>query len=421
MAKKTRISNKTETGKIALAPNFIQRIRQDAETRRIAIAEAENAIYPHRTRMQKMYLNTAENGYVAACVERRKDLTLLRKIEFHTKSGVDSKAMEYFYHTNHSGHNTRKDWFDDVLNYILDAQFYGYSLVYLGDVMEWEFVNTEIIKRWLVSPDRMMVTSYEGMTTGTNFIEDERVKNFHVYTSTPSKHGTSRCGFGLFFEVSIYENLLRNILTFNGDYIEVNVAPFRQVKTFKTDEHERAELYKQAIQMASNGVAVTDPTDEILFHATGGGSGYIAFDNFEKRLEAKIAQLILGHQDAMASIAGKLGNDNEDSPAQIALRDKQTKDCEYLLKVVNTSLLPKMRSLGFNIPDDLIAVMPNDNEGTDTAMDLVGLAVQMKNAGLQMSGKYFEEMTKIPVEAMQVVQENNLSKSITNKLKNIYG
>ena len=39
--------------------------------------------------------------------------------------------------------------------------------------------------------------------------------------------------------------------------------------------------------MASCGVAVTDHTDDIIFHPSGGGTGYVAYDNFEERIETK--------------------------------------------------------------------------------------------------------------------------------------
>ena len=64
----------------------------------------------------------------------------------------------------------------------------------------------------------------------------------------------------------------------------------------------------------------------------------------------------------MKSIAGKLGNDSADSPAQMALRDKQTNDGEFIINIVNNLLIPKLGLRGFNIPEGITASLLNDNE-----------------------------------------------------------
>jgi hypothetical protein len=419
------LPNKRVGKKAHISPGQMNRIRQDAVTRKQAIEEAELSYYPFRVKLQRLYLNTAENGHIMACVERRKDLTLLRKWEFKNASGeVDKKVTDLFFDTI-DGKTIKKAWFNNFISFSLDAIYYGYSLIYLGDIVNNEFVNSEVIKRWHVSPDRYIVSSYEYMTTGVNFLENEEIKDYYVYVPTPNKLGTSPCGYGIYYELSLYENLMRNLLGLNADYLEVNIAPFRQIKTYKTEERERAELEQIARDMGSNGYALTDPEDEIIFHPSGGsGTGYNAFDNSERRLEDKASQIILGHADAIKSIPGKLGNDGEESPAQQALEDKQTKDGEFILAIVNKTLFDKMRALGFNIPEGTTACMLNDNEENENAQQIVNIAVEMKKGGLQMDAKYFTEKTKIPVSDIQPAvstNQQNLSAKITNKLKSMYG
>lgn len=418
---------KNITGKRAnINANQLSRIRQDAKTRKEAIDEAEQSLFPYRVKLQRLYLNTAENGFVMGCVDRRKDLTLLRKWEFKNSNGeIDQQVTDLFCHTI-DGKTMNKKWFNNFISYVLDANFYGYSLIYLGDIINNEFVDCEITKRWNVSPDRYIVSSYEYLTSGTNFLENEEVKDFYVYVPTTNKIGTSPCGYGLYYELSMYEILMRNLLGFNGDYIEVNIAPFRQIKSYKTEERERAELEKIARDMGSNGYAITDPEDEVIFHASGGsGTGYNAYDNFEKRLEAKVSQIVLGHADAMSSIPGKLGNDGAESPAQKAMQDKQTNDAEFILPIINSVLFDKMRALGFNIPEGTVACMTNDAEIVKNANAVIAQAKEMKSGGLQMDAKYFTEKTKIPVAEVKEISspstKPNLSAKITNKLKDMYG
>ena len=56
----------------------LQRIRQDVQSWREAISEAELAYYPHRVKMQRLFQDTTLNGHIYACMQKRKALTLLK-------------------------------------------------------------------------------------------------------------------------------------------------------------------------------------------------------------------------------------------------------------------------------------------------------------------------------------------------------
>ena len=410
-----------EGNKFTHSPFDVVRIKQDAQTRKEAIQEAERGYYPFRTKLQQLYLNTAENGFIKACIDRRRDLTLLRKWEFKDANGnVNDKVKDYFFNTI-DGKLIKKQWFTNFITYCLDAEFYGYSLIHLGDIENNSFVNTVIEKRNLVSPDRKLISRFENLITGCEFLEDEAVKDWYVYVDTPSDIGASCCGYGSFFWLSIYENVLRNILRFNSDYIEVNVAPFRQVKTNKTDQKELNQLYEAAINIASNGVMVTDTFDELILHGgNSSGTGYNAYDNYEKRVHAAISMIILGHQDAMQSVPSKLGNSGPKSAEALAMEDKQSRDAEFILPIINNVLFDKMRNLGFDIPIGLTANMLNDNEDVDNANMVISQAKEMYSAGLIMDAKYFTEKTKIPTTVKDMPKGEPLDKNIQNKLRMIY-
>jgi phage gp29-like protein len=261
------------------------------------------------------------------------------------------------------------------------------------------------------------------MMYGINFVEDETYKDWLIYVSTPNDTGISPCGYGLFYELSPYEIFLRNLLGFNGDFIELFAQPFRVGKTNKTDESERAAFENSVRDVGSSGYAILDEFGESIefLESSLGSTGYQGYDNFEKRLEDKVSQLILGHADAMKSIPGKLGNSGEESPAQQALEDKATKDAVFILPLVNTELFSRMRALGFNIPEGTVACMQNDNEEVENAHNVADLAIKIKQGGLQMDATYFTEKTGIPLTEIQAPQPTGVAKNITNKLREIYG
>jgi hypothetical protein len=74
-----------------ITPVQLQRIRQDIQLWREAVMEAEQAWYPHRVRMQRMFMDTVLNGHVSACMQHRKDLTLLKDFKLCNELGEEDE------------------------------------------------------------------------------------------------------------------------------------------------------------------------------------------------------------------------------------------------------------------------------------------------------------------------------------------
>ena len=406
-----------------ISPVQFQRLRQDVLSWRDCIREAENAWYPHRVKMQQLYNDTVLNGHVSACIERRKDLTLLRDFEVYNADGKENEDIEKMF---------EEMWFHYIISYCLDAQFYGYSLVALGDIVNNQFKDITTVRRWNVSPDRLNVSSLTYGVTGYSFVEPPYA-DWHIYASTPSETGVGSCGFGLLYKVGIYEIFLRNLLGYNGDFVEMFAQPYRIGKTMKTEESERAELAQALQDMGSSGWAIVDPSDTIEFLESAlGGTGFQGYDNLEKRCQQYISKVILGHADALDSTSGKLGaSQGEDNPIYQAIQDKQTRDGKYIENIVNGQLIPKLRNLGFSIPEGIVFKYSNNAETEEKkdkavkyAKQLSAVAVDLKNAGLGIDEQYFTEETGIPVyvniQAMPSVPMNKLREKTKAKLDKLY-
>jgi phage gp29-like protein len=385
-----------------ITPVQLQRLRTDISMWRDSIGEAERAYFPFRVKMQRIFIDSILDGHVFSLMERRKDLTLLRKFAIQDKNKNKSDELtEYF---------EQSPWFQDFLGYCLDAIFYGYSLVSLGDVVQSEMQDVSLVPRWFISPDRLEVGSYVYSPNGAPFLE-EPYKPWHIWVPTTSDSGISPCGYGLLYQIARYEIFLRNTLGFNGDFVELYAMPYRVGKTTKTSEAERAELEAAVKNMGSAGYAIVDPMDEIQFlEASTAGTGYKAYDNLESRCEAKVSKIILGHADAVDSVPGKLGaGQGGESPVQQALEDKKLKDARFIEPIINNQLIPRLKALGvLNVPDGYKFVFLNDGEAeearaSEDSANLVtaNIAKTMKDAGLQMDAAYFEERTGIKSEKVE--------------------
>lgn len=379
-----------------ITPVQLQRLRTDVSMWRDAVAEAERAYYPFRVKMQRIFIDTILNGHVFSLMERRKDLTLLRKFCICDQAGKPVEELTKYFED--------QSWFYDFLSYALDARFFGYSLISLGDIVQDKIQDVSIIPRWFISPDRHEVGSFIYATSGADFRE-QPYSDWHIYVKTKSDSGVSPCGYGIMYQIALYEIFLRNTLGFNGDFVELFAMPYRVGKTTKTDEAERAELEAAVRNMGSAGYAIVDPMDEIEFlnASTGSGTGFQAYDNLEMRCEAKVSKIILGHEDAMKASGGKLTADDDESPQQLALKDKQIQDGRFLEPIINNELIPRLRNLGVvSIPEGYRFKFLNDGEEEklrerqDASNKVTAeIAQTMKNAGLKMDPKYFEKRTGI--------------------------
>lgn len=385
-----------------ISPVTFARIRNDIQIWRDSIGEAEQAWYPHRVKMQRIFQDTILNEHVEACMKRRKRLTLLRDFKLCTTNGKEDQKLKPLFDAK---------WFADFQNYALDALFFGYSLIAMGDVVNDSFPDLSVIRRQNVSPDRENVTSLIYSLSGQPFNEDP-FKTWHVWVPTPSELGVSKCGYGLFYKIAKTEIYLRNNTAFNADAIELFGQPLRKGKTTKTEEAERASFENAMKTMGSSGwILLDEGQDELeLVEAKGLGSSYQIYGDFEKRNQQKISKVLLGHADAMDSVPGKLGagQGEGESPVQEAMDEIQMEDGTFMQNIINNSLLPRMRLMGFNIPEELHFEYENNREveearrKEDVANEQTATIAQlMTQGGMNMDPAYFTKRTGIPATKVE--------------------
>lgn len=383
-----------------ISPVQLQRIKQDILTWRGWMTEAENPWYPHRVKMQIGYMDTKLNGHVKACIEKREKMTLLKKYQIVNKASRKPNPV--------TTAMIQKTWFREYMKYALQAKSHGYTLIYLDDLIKDEFPNLSIIRRANVSPDRMNVTQFVYSISGVNFTE-EPFKDWHVWIPTPTDDGVSKCGYGYLYNVAFYEIVARNVLTQNLDATEQYGMPLRVGKTNKSQDDPERAVFEQALaDMGSAGYMLMDAVgDEVeLVESKSLGNAYKIYESLELRCEKKISKIILGHADALDSIPGKLGGgqDGEESPAQIALRETAIVDMNDVTAITNGILVPILRNLGFLIPEDEEFEFDNNESVTEARREEDEDNLQtalvfntIKTAGGDPDWAYFSKRTGIPV------------------------
>lgn len=423
-----------------ILPLQLERVSHDIKMWRDAVAQAENAYYPYRYNMQRMFIDTVLDGHTYACIQKRRGLTLLKEFVIQDDKGViNEECTSYF---------KSRQWFNNLVKYIIDAQFFGYSFVQLGDMYSprkgvYQFPQLINVKRWNISPDRQLLMQVPIIpVSGINFLDPE-VKddegrswyNYSVYVDTPNDIGSSICGFGLLYNTAIYGIILKNNLANNADFNQGYVTPYRHIKTpMSFDEDKRQDLVNSADNMGNAGYIITDDNVNIEFITGNNGTGYQSYENLEKRCQDMITKIFFGHEDIFKTTPGKQTKEDEESPSAQALEDTEKEQDKFVLSFLNDVCLEKFRVLGIPIPDNLRFGIKNNKEEFETRKreddankTTAEIAKTMKEAGLEMAADYFEERTKIPTQKIEV-QEPSISPidkkanalAIKNKLDKIY-
>ena len=389
----------------------LPREKQDIGKWRETIREFEMPYIPQRVKIQVLFRDTVLNGHVKACMRKRKSLTMLKEFSLQDAKGKQNEEWTKYFNAK---------WFKLIQEYILDAQAYGYTFINWTAVKNNVIDNIHIVRREFLSPDRRTIAYYPYAIDGKSY-DDEDIQDWTMYVDTPSEHGISPAGYGYLFEVACYEIYLRNLLGQNATFVELFGQPIRIGKTPQTDEDERKEFFNALVNMGASAAIVMDLQEEItLVESKNVGTSFMTYANLEERCEKKISKLILGHADALDSTAGKLGSaQGDENPIAQSLYATETNDSIFVETYVNDVLIPKLRSLGINIPLDLTFKFLNNKEEQEQERHSMAIAVEfatfcktMSDAGYEIDPKDIEAKTtfKVKKKAMPTAGGGSMGK-----------
>lgn len=411
-----------------ISPIQFDRFKHDIKMWREAIFEAEQGwrVLRQRVRLMRMFNDTVLNEHVYACIYFRKRMVLSKEFAWCDKDyNIDEATTALFKHK----------WFTDFQDFALDSQLHGYNLISLGDCIDDKFPNITFVPRENVSPDRRNVTTFIYSQSGTPF-DEEPQSDWHIFIDTPTETGKSPCGYGLLYKVARAEIFLRNNDAFNADFNEVYGQPIRIGKTRKDDEVERENFFKALLNMGHKAAILLDEDQDTieLLESKSAATAYQTFKDFEERLHSKITKVLLGHEDAMKSTPGRLGSgqvSGKKSPQDEALDSVETEQCNMIERVTNEMLVPRMRKIGVNIPEqdgyafrflnnkEKQEIREQEDESNAKAAAYI---LSLAQAGYQVDATWITKRTGIPLtlKPMPGVTKNPLPEDVKNKLKAIY-
>ena len=296
-------------------------------------------------------------------------------------------------------------WFDDFTNAVLDAEFFGSSLIEFGQELAPDYTLKEVnvVERRNVIPSHKLVLPYpfSAYNEGIDFTA-EHYQRWYIFVRS------KRYPLGLLLYAAPYAILSRDALIRHADFNRDYGRPYKIVKTDKEGE-ERQQVLDALLNVEEelNGVFDTDEDIEIAFPA--GASGSIdTYDRMDEKVSKKLLKIIQGHI--------KLSNDteggglqtyqNKDSISKTPSEEIKEYDMARVEGIVNEELLPRL--LDFNYPfqrsHSFIYLDTYLQELQRQKKRISEKALELALQHFQVEAKEFEQITGIKVKKKVLAQ-----------------
>ena len=288
---------------------------------RDALTAAEQVPNPDRSALIRIFNEVFLDAQVTAVIGTRINKLLATKWVLKDANGdinVEATAM------------IDRKWFQDVRKYVNEAQYYGYSLIQLGAIVNDQFTDIVIV------PRQNVVAKYKGVNATTGSYTAETLVKFkekpYQFWCIWADSGT----LGLLTQVSPHALWKKNSLGFWARYLELFGMPIRLGKTDIADKARKANMSAMLKNMSSAAWATFDLRDTIEFIQSGGTTGNSVYKDMSEFNNSEISKIILGQT---------MTTDNGSSRSQAEVHERVLDvylqaDQHFEQGVMNSEVLP---------------------------------------------------------------------------------
>lgn len=360
--------NRPNRGQIA--PNTIvvtqpKRFGIDISDLTTAIKAAENIDYTTRYKLYDLYTDIMLDTHLTSVIDKRIESVLSADIEFRREGKPDDAINEQI----------RSPWFTRCLADILDARFWGFTLLQFYKEDGW--INYDLVPRKHVDPVRKEILKRQ---TDINGIPWEDYSDL-LYIGDNNN-------LGMLAKAAPWVIYKRSNVADWAQFAEVFGMPIREYIYDSDDNEARQRAVEDAKNSGSLSTFIHAKDTELLLKEAGNKSGSSElYDKFCERCNAEISKLILGN-----TLTTEAGNKGTQALGTVhkKVEDKLIKsDRRFLLNVLNYDMTDIFMSMGIDTSNGLFCY-PEPKE-IDLTAKMSILASVKKNFNLPISDDYLYE------------------------------
>lgn len=305
----------------------LHRTKQDIAKWRSALQAAENKSFPNRTEYYRLLKDVIIDAHLSSCIMQRKNAILCR----------DFKVLVNGEYSEEKTKALKTDWFYRILNSILDAEYYGFTLLDIGPYNN-GFNDIVTVERQYVKPELGIVANIPSANYGVA-IDDPAYKKWSLFFCKDA------FDLGLLMKAAPLVLWKKNAMGYWSEHAEKFGQPMRIGRTDTTDDALLANMEANMRNMGSSFWGVFDKADEFELLTGNTTSNHELYDMMIERCNSELSKLILG----------QTGTTDEKSfvgSAQVhknVLSEIVEADDKYVTSEINKNVIPllNMHGLGF--------------------------------------------------------------------------
>ncbi len=376
----------------------IDRAKADVQLWRDGLTEWERPDYPDRYSTQQLYKEIALDDSVKTHLN-----SILYKI-LGTEFEVGTKNADKFEPNSEKTDFLKKAWFEMVINYALESEMYGFTLVELKPAVNGTYTTdlVNLIERHLVIPEKNEVRKYARVNQNTVDYTNP------IYADRLLQIGDKN-DKGLFNNLAVLYIYKKNALAFWSNYQSKFGVPPVIVQTDLTNQQGVNTLVSFLQEMRSNSFALVSPEDNVSVLNGVGTDAHQTFNELIKWCDGQIAKVLEGQ--TMTSADG-----SSRSQAEVHERVSESWNLARLRRierVVNEQLFPILNrdSLGY----ENLVFRFKEKKDIDS---IINRALILSQAGYKIESQYLSEAIGMPLETIET--EMKETQNILNAVNNLY-
>ena len=320
-----------------------------------AVKAAENVDYTQRAKLYDLYNDILLDAHLSSVIDKRKNAVLSSSIEFHRNGKPDKEINEQLF----------SPWFYRCVADILDARFWGFSLMQFYKKGEW--VDYDLVPRKHVEPVRKLILTRQTDILGTSWEEFEDL--LFIGGSTD---------LGLLARAAPWVIYKRNTTADWAQFSEVFGMPIQEYTYETDDEDARARALQDANSIGSLATFIHGKDTELQLREAGNKTGSAeVYDRFIERCNSEISKLILGNTlttEASAKGTQALGTVHKKVEEAVAKADR-----EFVLNVLNYDMADIFAHMGINTAGGKFCFPEKKDTDQNTKMNIL---TQLRNTFL---------------------------------------
>lgn len=371
----------------AIKKQTLSRIRMNLTRWTTARTYAESEINPNNTELIRVFRDIEIDSHLWALMQTIRLKVMANSFNiYQANDEIDEEATKMF----------KKRWFRNTAKHIVDSDFYGFSLVQLGDIVNGCFKDATLVPREYVLQQKEGVKKSLGDTKDLIPYTEGVYKNWLVPAG-------ERFNLGLLDKAAPLVIKKKEVIAAWSTAAELFGMPIRIGKTSISDDERRENMEEMLDDMGESAWAVINEDDEIELKEAAKTDFSNMYDKFIERVNSELSKLFLS-QTGTTDEKTHVGSAN--------VMENILKDVieSYVLKVcdvTNEVIIPLAQRHGLV---KLGSYIKADNEQKLSVKELFDIVKELLPT-MNIPKDWISETFDIPIEVEEELNKNEKAQS----------